>query len=77
MRKLEDNAWTTLQEADVEKHIMAIVARTENGKVVEMRIRHSRGEETPAKITYNGKPALPMDIDEFVVHYDKKDFEIK
>ncbi len=63
--KLTENGWNRVQDADAKKHILEISCRTENGKVVEARIRHNDGEECVAKVTRNGAAALPMDIKEF------------
>ena len=71
-----DNAWTTLQEADAEKHILEISCRASAGKVVEVRIRHNDGEEEVAKIMYEGKAALPMDIKTFTKLYKAEKLEI-
>lgn len=75
--EINDNAWTALQEPNAEKHRIAIDVRAENGKVVEIRIRHNDGEETKAKAYLNGKDSLPMAIAEFEEHFDRYDFDIK
>lgn len=75
--KWKEDGWTTLQEADSEKHILEISCRAENGMVVEVRIRHNDGEEAKAKVTLNGESALPMAIKDFQKNYEKGKFEIK
>lgn len=74
---MNENGWTCLQEANVEKHIMAVNCRAENGMVVEVRIRHSRGEEQIAKVTINGENALPMEVNEFKKNFDKDKLDIE
>ena len=63
---LNENGWTAVQDADVEKHIVEISCRSEDGNVVEVRIRHNDGEESKAKVLLNGNPALPMKNADFV-----------
>lgn len=75
--KWNENGWTAIQDADAKKHVLEIDARAEEGKVVELRIRHNDGEEQAAEVTYEGKPALPMDIKEFQKLFEKKALEIK
>lgn len=79
MAKIEwrEDGWTTIQEADTSKHIMEIECRAEAGTVVEVRIRHSRGEEEAAKVLYNGKAALPLAIAEFRKLYENGELEIR
>lgn len=78
-KKIEwnENGWTSLQEADPKKHILEISCRSENGNVVEVRIRHSHGEEQLAKVTLNGASALPMPIADFQKHFEKDELEMK
>ena len=73
---LVDNAWNNLQDADAVKHILGITARTEGGKVVEVRVRHNDGEEFKAKVSMDGEPVLPMDMKEFEKAFAKKKLDI-
>lgn len=73
----KNDGWNTLQEADTKKHIMEINCRTENGEVVEVRIRHSRGEEIKVKVMVDGKQSLPMPIDVFESHFEKNELELR
>lgn len=75
--QIEDNAWTRLQDADAEKHILEISCRAENGKVVEVRVRHNDGEEKKGEIKYDGKPVLPLDIAKFAEYYENGKLEIR
>lgn len=56
---------------------MEINCRTENGEVVEVRIRHSRGEEIKAKVMVDGKQSFPMPIDVFESRFNKNELEFK
>ncbi|MCQ2441068.1 MAG: hypothetical protein MJ076_04120 [Clostridia bacterium] len=73
----KEDGWITLQEANPEKHVLEIACRAENGSVVEVRVRHSRGEEVKGDFLYKGESALPMNIDEFKKLYKKGKLEIK
>lgn len=64
------NGWTTLADAEAEKHILGIQCRAENGVIVEVRIRHNDGEEAPGRVTIAGKNALPIGIDDFIRLYE-------
>ncbi len=74
---MNENGWTCLQESDPEKHVLEVSCRAENGVVVEVRFRHNDGEEQFAKVTLNGKDALPMAVEEFAKHFEQKHFEFK
>lgn len=65
------NGWTTLQEADGEKHILEIAIRAEEGIVKEVRRRHSHGEEEILTGALEGEFSLPMAIDDFKKAYKK------
>lgn len=77
MAKIIDNGWTTLQEANPEKHVLEISVRAEDGMVVEVRIRHSHGEEVQSKVMFQGAPALPMAINDFQKNFSKGLLEIR
>ena len=72
-----ENGWTILQEADASKHIQGVSCRTENGMVVEVRVRHHDSEEATVKVLLNGEPALPMEIKAFEKHFNKDDLDIE
>ncbi|MBQ0083353.1 MAG: hypothetical protein KBS52_01120 [Clostridiales bacterium] len=72
-----NEGWTTVQQANPERHILEIVCRTENGMVVEVRTRHSHGEEAQGIVTVDGKDVLPLSIKEFTALYEKGKMEIK
>lgn len=71
------DGWTTVQEANTEKHIAEISCRSENGMVVEVRARTSRGEEQKVDVLLNGKRALPMSIEDFQHHFNKEELELR
>ena len=73
----KNDGWTTVQDADAQKHILEISCRAEDGKVLEVRIRHNDGEEAKGTVLYNGANALPMSLDEFKKLYENGDLEIK
>lgn len=75
--KWNENGWTTVQEADAQKHVLEVSCRSEAGKVVEVRIRHNDGEEQAAKVTVNGEAALPMDINDFQTKFENGSLELK
>jgi len=75
--KLVDNAWNSIQDADSKKHVLEISARTESGKVVEVRVRHNDGEEIKAKVFVDGKSVLPMAIADFETRFNNCELEIK
>lgn len=75
--KWKEDGWTTLQDADAEKHVLEIACRAEKGTVVEVRIRHNDGEETQGQVLYNGQKALPMDLAEFKKLYNGGKLDIK
>ena len=66
-----ENSWTTLQDADAEKHLLEISIRSEEGKVVELIIRHNDGENRKGTATLDGENVLPMALDEFKKLYNK------
>ena len=76
-QKINNEGWTSLQEADASKHILEVNVRSENGKVCEVRVRHHDGEEQLVKVFYNGAPALPMDNAEFSKLVDKYELDFK
>lgn len=67
MKKIawNENGWTALQDADAKKHILEVDCRTENGTVVEIRIRHNDGEEVKGKALCAGLEVLPISLEEF------------
>lgn len=73
----EENGWTLVQEADAEEHKLEISCRTENGVVVEVRIRHNDGEENKGTCTKNGVNALPMTTKEFEKNFKKLEFGVR
>lgn len=62
----KSDGWTTIQESDPAKHVLTIMCRAENGQVVEIRTRHTHGEEEQGSATVNGENVLPMPLKEFV-----------
>lgn len=72
-----ENGWTTVQEADAEKHILEVSCRAENGQVVEVRMRHNDGEEKAGIVTLNGENALPMSLKDFKNNFKKGNLDIK
>ncbi len=75
--KWNPDGWTTVQEADPAKHMAGISCRAEDGKVVEVRMRHSRGEESAAVVTCDGKDVLPISLDEFKTLYKQGKLDIR
>lgn len=73
----KNDGWTTVQEADAEKHVLEICCRAEDGLVVEVRIRHNDGEETNGRVLRDGKNVLPISLREFRELYNKGELEIK
>lgn len=71
------DGWTTLQEADAEKHVLEIACRANAGEVIEVRIRHNDGEEKKAEVLLDGAAALPMKLEAFKKNFTKGLFEIK
>ncbi len=72
-----EDGWTVVQDADAENHVLEISCRAENGKVVEVRIRHNDGEEAKGSVTLDGENAIPMDIKDFKKAYLKGKLEIR
>lgn len=72
-----DNGWTTLCDADAEKHILGITCLVKDGKVIEIRTRHNDGEEKVLKNAIDANYALPMDLDLFKKIYEENGFDIK
>ncbi len=60
-----EDGWALIQEADPDKHILEVSYRAENGTVVEVRIRHSRGEQEKGSATIDNKNILPMPLGDF------------
>ena len=77
MIELKNDGWNCLQEADPRDHRLEISCRTENGMVVEARIRHHDGEESVAKVLCDGKSVLPMSIEEFQTRYEQGDLDLR
>ena len=75
--KFNDNAWTSLPEPDPSKPVSMINCRAENGKIVEVRVLRKDGTEATVEVFVDGKPALPMDIATFAVHFDKYELELR
>ncbi len=75
--KWNENGWTRMQDGDPAKHQMEINCRAENGTVVEVRIRHSRGEEQKGIVTVAGKEILPLPLEEFKALYKKDALEFR
>lgn len=72
------NGWTTVQEADAAKHVLEISCLTEEGSVVQVRVRHHDGEEVNVKeVLVNGASALPMDTKAFAKAFKNGEIEIK
>lgn len=71
------NGWTTVQEADPDRHVLEISCRCEDGQVVEVRFRHNDGEEQVAKVLCDGENVLPMPCKEFQKMYKKGKIDLK
>ncbi|MBR7070707.1 MAG: hypothetical protein IKI29_00855 [Clostridia bacterium] len=65
------DGWTTIQEANAEKHILEISCYAENGVVTQVRIRHNDGEEEKFTKDLTGEYKLPMPVDEFKKAFTK------
>lgn len=65
------DGWTVVQDADAAKHQLEISCRAEDGKVVEVRIRHNDGEESKGAALVNGKNILPAPLADFVKAFDE------
>ena len=72
-----NDGWTVVQESDPDKHILTINVRAENGTIVEVRTRHTRGEEVKGTVTLDGKDVLPISIEEFKKLFEAGKLEIK
>lgn len=72
-----ENGVTVVRENDPEKHLLGISCITENGQVVEVRTRHSHGEEVKGEVTCDGKNILPISTTEFTALYNKGKLEFK
>lgn len=59
-----ENGWTTMQNADREKHIVEISCFAENGTVTEIRKRHNDGEEVKLTKRIDAAHSLPMALEE-------------
>ena len=77
IRCIKKDGWTCVQEADPEKHILEISCFAKDGMITETRIRHSRGEEVPGRVTLNGENALPLSTADFRKLYNEGALEIK
>lgn len=73
----KNDGWTCVQEADVEKHILEVNCRAEDGAVVEVRIRHNDGEEKAGTVLLDGENALPMSIADFSKAFAKGKLDIR
>ena len=60
-----DHGWTTIQDADAEKHIIGISCLTEDGYVTEVRKRHNDGEEEILRKKLDINFSLPMKFEDF------------
>ena len=74
---INENGWTTIQESDPEKHVLEIRCHAENGTVVEVRTRHTRGEEVNGTVTCDGKEVLPISAEEFKSLFEAGKLDIK
>ncbi len=72
-----ENGWTTIQEADAEKHILEICCLAEDGIVKEVRRRHNDGEEEKLTKVLDGTHELPMPLAEFKKLLRKKEIVLK
>lgn len=73
----KQEGWTSIQNADAQKHLLEITCRAENGIVVEVRIRHNDGENEKGQVLFEGNPALPMGISKFAELYESGKLEIR
>ena len=71
-----EDGWTVFRENNPEKHLLGIYCRCEGGKIVEVRTRHTHGEEVEAKVLMDGEQALPMSPADFEKNFKKKKIEI-
>ncbi|MCQ2455477.1 MAG: hypothetical protein MJ090_05005 [Clostridia bacterium] len=60
-----NDGWTTIRDADPEKHIVEISCYAQKGTVTEIRKRHNDGEEEKITKAINAEFTLPMPIEEF------------
>lgn len=68
---INENGWTTIQDADKKKHIVQVICYAENGIIKEIRKCHNDGEEEKIKGTINSQYSLPMSIEDFEkIFYD-------
>lgn len=61
----QSEGWTSIQDADAEKHLLGISCLAENGVVVEVRKRHNDGEEEKLTKKLEGDYSLPMALADF------------
>ena len=72
-----ENGWTTVQDADAEKHVLEISCFAKDGTVTEVRVRHNDGEEKKGEVTVDGNKVLPMALKEFKDLYLSGELTIK
>jgi len=58
------DGWTTIQDANREKHQVEISCYAENGVVTQIRKRHNDGEEEKLTKQISAKYALPISIED-------------
>lgn len=61
-----DNGWTSIQDADPDKHELEISCYAVDGIITEIRKRHHDGEYEKLTGKIDDKYSLPMPIKDFV-----------
>ncbi len=74
MVTINENGWTSIQDADSEKHVVQLSCYAENGMIIEIRKCHNDGEEIKITGAINDKYTLPMTIADFKKVFKKIDW---
>ncbi len=71
------DGWTIVEIADSSAHKLEISALAENGVVIEVRRRHSRGEEEILKKKLDADHTLPMALADFKEAVETGELKLK
>lgn len=72
-----NDGWTVVEEADGNAHKLEISALAENGIVIEVRRRHSHGEEEVLTKKLDDNHTLPMPLADFKKALKKGELKLK
>lgn len=72
-----ENGWTVIGNADGEAHTLEVSALAENGKIVEVRVRHADGEEKVLKAKIDAAHTLPMALADFKAAVARGELKLK